>query len=418
MDKNNFSPETKILHLGYNCEWSENSVTTPLLKTSTYGFVTPQKGKEAFANAMGGGDLNKILIYSRVNHADAGILEKRLESIEPDAAEAAIFNTGMSAITTTFAAIIKMEPNKKVIACTRTLYGGTYQYLYESLGKAGFTIVELDSDTIISCEQLKEIGDKLLALYIEAPANPTLEMFDIEALTEAAKKASPGCFTISDNTFMGIYQAGFKISGCLDLIVYSATKFLGGHSDLLGGVVLCHEKSKDIMKAIKGERILFGTILQPSECNSLITRISTYFIRMREETERAQKIALHLNGLKSNKIQKILYPLLFEEGSKNYEIYNKQCSGSSSIMSIYLNSDEEGTYRFLQKVADSGIYQLAVSLGSVETLIEHPATMTHSEMPKEILDRVGITENLIRLSVGLEDPDDLICVFEDALSVL
>lgn len=413
-----FSDETKSLHAGYISPWSENSVDVPCYPSSTYNFNSPEEGEAAFKEALSGGDLNKFLIYSRVNHANAGILEARLKHAEVLGVEAAVFNSGMSAIITTLLALC---PKDKVIACTNTLYGGTHQFLQDFLSKKlGFKVVVLESVTGRACDQLEKIGEQLGVVYIETPANPTLEMFDIEALTKAAKKANPKCCTILDNTFLGIFQTGFKVSAFLDLVLYSATKFLGGHSDMIGGVVICREESRDLMKEIKGLRILLGTILQPYQCSQLITHFNTYRLRMRQQAKNAKFVAeaISASQLGKKKIKKILYPSLLQLETANWFIYKKQCTGGSSIISLWLNTDKAGTFRFLKKIKESGIIQLAVSLGGVESLITHPKTTTHSEIDEKTQEEIMITDNMVRLSIGLEEPDDLIDVIEDALKVV
>lgn len=409
----NFSLVTKRIHGGYNPNLSEHAVDIPSFQSSTYGFASAEQGEEAFQNAMNGGNLNDLLIYSRVNHPNAGILEDKLKYIEPLGGEAAIFSSGMAAISTTLLAVC---PKDKVIAFTPTLYGGTHMYLHGFLNqKFGFEIMELPIDTNEACEVLKKIGSRLGVVYIETPANPTLQMFDIEALAEAGKQANPDSYAILDNTFMGIFQNGFEISGNLDLIVYSCTKFLGGHSDLIGGAVICHEQNRDIMKEIKLLRILKGNILHPHECSQLTTHLYTYDLRMKEQATNATAVARYLKNLRSSKIQNVLHPTLYERDSANYRLFKKQCTGGSSIISLWLNTDKLGTFRFLNAVKSSGIIQLAVSLGGFESLICHPASTTHSEIPKETRDVLGITDNMVRLSIGREDPNDLQAVLYDAL---
>jgi len=413
--KNSYSRETNLEHDGYKPHLSVGSVMPPTFTSTTYQFPSAEVGEKSFEDALKGKTLSN-LIYARVNHPNAEILENRLINIEKDGFESAVFGSGMAAIMTT---ILATCPQNKIIAYTNPLYGGTYHFLNGYLrDELGYSLLELSNDISVSCKQLSELGEKLGLLYIETPANPTLQMFDIKKLCTAAKKASPGGYTVLDNTFMGIFQQGFGISDNLDLVVYSGTKFIGGHSDVLSGIVICCEKSKKVMKKIKGLRIVFGNILHPFECSQVLTHLNTYKIRMEEQSLRATQIAKYLYDLGNDKILKIIHPSLFKKGTSEYKIYKKQCSGSSSLMCLWLNSDKAGAFRFLNELKKSEIIQLAVSLGGVESLASHPASTTHSEMDKETLNRMQVTDNLIRFSIGLEDRDDLIKVILKSLAVV
>lgn len=418
-NKNNGSgvnSQTKIEHAGYKPELSEGAVDIPIMRSTTYEFESAEAGKEAFIKALSGESLSN-LIYSRVNHPNAEILENRLVFMEPGAGEAAVFSSGMSAIVSS---VMALCPSDKVIAFTGPLYGGTYHF-FNGVLKAmfGYRLVELSSDTEIAYQQISRIGYELGLLYIETPANPTLHMTDIDALATAAKNANHESYVFLDNTFMGIFQHGFEISGHLDLIIYSGTKFIGGHSDVLNGVAICHKQNRDIMKKIKGLRIILGTILHPYECSQVVTHLNTYELRMTKQAENAKIIAGRIKALESKKIKKILYPDFFEKGTAEYDIYHMQCSGGSSIICFWLNCfDEAGAFRFLNELKKSGIVSLAVSLGGLETLASHPKSTTHSEMEEDVLERLGITDNLVRFSVGLENPDDLCAAIINALKVV
>ncbi len=407
--------QTGIEHAGYVSKFSEGAVDTPILRSTTYEFESAEAGKKAFIQALSGESLS-TLIYSRVNHPNAEILENRLVFMEPGAGEAAVFASGMSAIVTS---VIALCPSDKVIAFTGPLYGGTYHFFNGVLDPMfGYQLFELSPDTEKACQQIMGLGRKLGLVYMETPANPTLHMTDINALATAAKEANPEAYVFLDNTFMGIFQHGFEISNNLDLIIYSGTKFIGGHSDVLNGVVICHEQNKDIMKRIKGLRIILGTILHPYECSQVMTHLNTYELRMTKQAENAKFIAGRIKALENKKIKKVLYPDFFEEGTSEYDIYQRQCSGGSSIICFLLDSDEAGAFRFLNELKKSGIISLAVSLGGVESLASHPKSTTHSEMEEEVLERLGITDNLVRFSAGLENRDDLCAVIEAALEVV
>ncbi len=404
-----------IIHEGYDSKLSVGSIAIPIFPTTAYRFLSAEIAEDAFNQALAGESLSN-LIYSRVNNSNAEILENKLIFIEHKGVEAAVFGSGMAAIITTVFATCTQD---KVIAYTSPLYGGTYDFLNGYLrGKLGYSLLELSDSTEESCQQIIELGDSLGLLYIETPANPTLQMFDIEKLCAAAKKANPESYSVLDNTFMGIFQQGFTISDQLDLIVYSGTKFISGHSDVLNGCVICNENNKEIMKEIKSLRIILGNILHPFQCNQVSTHLITYPLRMEKQSEQAGYIVNQLNTLSHKKLLKIVHPDVFKRGTIEEAIYKKQCSSGSSLVCLLLDTDKAGTFRFLNRLNQSGIIQLAVSLGSVESLVTHPASTTHSEIDAEKLKKFGISDNLVRLSIGLEDPDDLVRVILEALQAI
>ncbi len=409
--------ETDILHKGYVAKRSEGSAVVPIFMTTTYNFSSAEQGKKAFISVLVHGDLKSHLIYSRVNHPNAQIVEERIACLEKGGESAAVFTSGMAAITTILQTVCERG---KTIVYTSPLYGGTYDFLAHVLKPRGYKLVALTSDIKSSVIKIKKIGKDLGLLFIETPANPTLEIFDIESLCLTAKKVNPRCVTVLDNTFMGIFQQGFAISRFLDLIVYSGTKFLGGHSDLLSGVVISRKGRSNLMKKIKIERARYGNILHPFGSFQLTTHIETCESRMEKLATIATCVAKKLEESNHPKLLRILHPSLFTAGTKQYNLYKKQCSASSSIISLWLKTGQKGTFRFLNKVLElgDGIIQLAVSLGSVETLMCHPRTTTHSEMSPKVLDKCNITKNLVRLSVGQENPEDLVRVILEALDTI
>lgn len=420
--KNDFSSDTNCQHEGYEESLSVESVIPPIYVSSTYGFPSTKASKEAFKEALAGKSLSK-LIYSRVNHPNAEIAEDRLKYIEPGSGEAAIFGSGMAAIYSLIMYLISKHispkfPKGKVIAYSSPLYGGTYHLLANWLPLLGYKTMELPADTEEAKKKIIRLGENLGVLYLETPANPTQKIVDIEKLCHAAWLADSGSFTVLDNTFLGIFQNGFEITKKLDFVVYSCTKFIGGHSDVLAGLVIGRAGRDHYIKELKSLRILFGNILHPFESSQIISHLRTYKSRMKRQAEKATYIAKYFNDLQHPKIKKILHPSLFKEGTEQYDIYKKQCTGGGSIISLWLNTGFRGTSRFLDNIKQSKIISLAVSLGGVESLACHPGVTTHSEMPKDVLQRLGITPNFVRISIGDEDANDLIRVIADGLKAI
>ncbi|MCR4280573.1 MAG: PLP-dependent aspartate aminotransferase family protein [Candidatus Komeilibacteria bacterium] len=401
------SSETLINHTGYVPGRSEGAVMTPSFQTTTYEFSSAEAGEEAFAKALQG-DNSGELIYSRVNHPNAQILEDRLVCMEPQADQAIVFNSGMAAISTLLLAVGRFD---QTIAYTSPLYGGTYEFIHTVLHKS-LGVKTLPLSVRRGPAEIRNYYSPIGLLFIETPANPTLHMHDIIALVEAANENNPECVCVLDNTFMGIFQSGFTMSRWLDLIVYSGTKFIGGHSDVLSGCVLGKSTSKHLIDKIRGYRTTLGNILQPNEAQEVQKHLGTYRLRMKKQAENAMVVAEFLRDHRM--IDRVLFPLYFT--GTQAEIFSKQCHGTSSIISFYLQMSKGCTFDFLNKVRCSHVISLAVSLGGVESLICHPASTTHSEIPEKDRIEMGITDNLVRLSVGLEDPEDLIQILSQALA--
>lgn len=414
-DTSKWGVSTSILHEGYDAQRSEGAAVVPLFPCSTYAFSCAEKGAEAFQLALAGSNEGE-LIYSRVNHPNAQILEERLKYIEPLTDTALIFNSGMSAI---FTSVLALLPREKTLVFSDPLYGGTYHFFEAVLHqKFGYDVRMVDTSDIEKTAKIfAEIGPGLGILFLETPANPTLRMTDIKLVAKMAKAANPNCFVMVDNTFLGLFQPVFKISRNVDFAIYSATKYIGGHSAVVAGALMARKEMQVHIPCIKEMRIVAGTILPPYEAWTLLQQIKTYPMRMRKQAKNATIIAKALQ--KNEFVGKVIHPSLLTEKDPAYEIYKNQCSGPGSVISFYLYRDNlQLTYRFLDAVKQTGIIMLAVSLGGVETLIEHPATMTHSEMPPEVQRRNGITESLIRLSVGIEDPEDIIAALIGSLNIV
>jgi methionine-gamma-lyase len=399
-----FHPSTSVIHAGYRARLSENAVKPPVFRTSTFEFGSASEGARFFERAhhLPGDDGQEPgLVYSRLNNPNSEIFEDKMVALEAGATHAAAFPSGMSAITT---AILALVPQGGRILYSDPVYGGTYSFLKHLCPERfGITTFYVDTSDPVDTEKMLRTNKPFDMVFLETPANPTLVLTDIEAVTELVRRHCGERTIIAvDNTFLGpVFQRPF-LSGA-DLVLYSATKFIGGHSDLIAGVALT--RSAERMRPILDYRSILGPTIAPDTAWMLTRSIETLWVRMERQAEKAMKIASELQ--RHPKIDRIHFPgLLTPSAGTAYATYMKQCSGPGSVMSFCL---KEGTcdmaYRFLDAVR---LCHLAVSLGGTEALIEHPRSMTHSGMLSEDLDRCGITDAMIRLSVGLESSEDVI----------
>jgi methionine-gamma-lyase len=298
-----------------------------------------------------------------------------------------------------------------VVLYNMPVYGGT-EYLFENiLPKFGIESRAFPVD--IAPKDLealaREVGDRLAILYLETPANPTNVMIDIAEVVEVAARCSrPGrqVLTFVDNTFMGpIFQ--HPLAQGADLVLYSATKYIGGHSDVIAGAI-CGPKR--VVEAISGYRTIMGSMPDPFCCWLLLRSLETLKLRMEAQAANAEKVARFLAG--HPLVTNVHYPTLLEPGTRQHAIYQKQCSGPGAVVAFEIRGAKAEAFRFLNSVK---LCKLAVSLGGTESLVEHPATMTHSDIAPDVQLRFGITPQLIRVSVGVENADDLIRDLEQAL---
>jgi methionine-gamma-lyase len=403
-------PESLMMSYGYQPEWSEGAVKPPLFQTSTFTFESAQRAKEAFAEAYGlePADLRRPpqLIYSRLNNPNLDIVEHRL-NLWDQAEESAVFASGMAAISTSLLALV---PIGSSIVFSRPVYGGT-DYLFETLlPEMGIVCREFASgsepaevDAII--EQLAAAGTPCKLIFLETPANPTMVLTDIAGMAAVAHSHEALCAV--DNTLLGpLYQQ--PLAQGADLVVYSATKYLGGHSDLVAGAAL---GGAELLARIKLFRTILGTMLDPHSAWLLLRSLETAKLRMTCARKNAQRIASWL--AKHPRVGRVHFPG-FESSPRQSEIYRRQCSGPGALISFELaQGGEKEAFQLLDAVH---LIKLAVSLGGTESLIEHPSTMTHADVPIEQQAALGITPSMIRLSVGVEHPDDLIAALATALA--
>jgi methionine-gamma-lyase len=401
-------PSTRAIMAGYNSRLSERSVKPPLFRTSTFEFTNAEEGRQFFERAyhLAGDDgQDPGLIYSRLNNPNVEIWEDKMVAIENGAAHAAAFPSGMNAITTTVLALV---PFGGRILYTDPVYGGTYFFFEHLGGRFGITATAVDTSDLAKVEaSLKESSAPFDLIFLETPSNPSMTITDIEAVVALSRRHGNGKTLVAvDNTFLGpVFQQPFQQGA--DLVLYSATKFLGGHSDLIAGIVLAGEGSrgKELIGPIRDFRTVLGGTLAADTAWMLTRSLETCWLRMQRQAEKAIKVAAAIAS--HPKVGRVMFPgLLTEQDGAQYQTYRKQCSGPGSMITFFLkNKQREAAYKFLNAVK---ISHLAVSLGGTESLIEHPRTMTHSDMTDEALDRCHITDAMIRLSVGLESSEDLI----------
>lgn len=404
-------PESLMMGYGYEPEWSEGAAISPIFQTSTFVFESAAAGKRAFELAYGLEEAEPgekmDLIYSRLNNPDLEIAEDRL-AVWDDAEEAALFKSGMAAITTTLWAYLRPGD---VLLASMPLYGGTHHFIEHVLPEFGVEVVrfQLGSPPDEVRRQIDDAGGRLAMILIETPANPTNDLIDIADCSEVAAKYSTDDRKVPvavDNTFLGpVFQSPLEHGA--DIVLYSATKYLGGHSDLIAGAAV---GSSEVMAPIKAMRTFMGTMAGPWTGWLLQRSLKTLRIRMERQADNARMVADFLAG--HDKVARVNWLGHIAEGHPNWDLYSRQCKGPGAMVAFEVAGGELEAFRFLDSLR---LIKLAVSLGAVESLAEHPATMTHSAATAEEKKRFGITDSLIRLSVGIEYSGDLLLDLEQAL---
>jgi methionine-gamma-lyase len=400
-------PPTEVLTRGFDPRLSVGSARPAVFRSSTYVFSTPEAAERAFDLATGraqlGPDEQPELIYSRFNHPNAEILESQIVPLEAGATAALAFNSGMAAIMTALLAVLK--PGDAVVY-TVPIYGGTQTLIEGFLSSWGVNGIAVHAGRNGAIVEAIQSTPNLGAILIETPANPTLVMTDIHRCVRAAEGLSRRPVVMVDNTMLGpTFQHPLKRGA--DLVLYSATKFLSGFSDLIGGVALAHDA--EFIAKIRQKRNLFGNILQPDECWMLAQRLPTVELRMNRASKNAQRIAERL--ALSPKISRVLYPTLFSD-AEQIRVRLEQCDFPGSVFSLDLAGGKAAAFDFLRNLR---LAYNAVSLGGVETLVCHSKTTTHSGFTEKQFAEAGITDGLVRVSVGIEDWRDLLADFEQAL---
>jgi methionine-gamma-lyase len=415
--KRKFRPETLMMSYGYKPELSEGAVKCPIFQTSTFVFKTAEEGKAFFEVAYGRRDRRPTeeigLIYSRINNPDLEILENRL-TLWDGAEDAAVFESGMSAIST---AMLEYLGPGDLLLYSAPLYGGTIHFIEHVLTKYGIHIQEFRADhTEEEIDRLVERSghaDRLAMVFIETPANPTNSLIDIGMCRRVADRFSTRereVVLAVDNTYLGpLWQHPLEHGA--DLVLYSATKYLGGHSDVIAGACL---GAKRHITRIKTLRTFLGNMAGPWTGWLLMRSLETLKPRMETQVKNAAAVAHFLRDHPMVKRVHYIGFLTPAEG-RQYSIYRKQCLSDGAMISFDIVGGEREAFLFLNSLK---LIKLAVSLGGTESLAEHPATMTHSDVPREEQERTGITECMVRLSIGVEHPDDLIWDVGQALATV
>jgi methionine-gamma-lyase len=408
------SPSTLMMGHAFDPMLSEGSLKPPIFLTSTFVFENAAAGKRHFEGVTGkrpGGA--EGLVYSRFNGPNQEILEDRL-GIWDDAEDALVFSSGMSAIATLMLALVKPGD---VIVHSAPLYAATETLIGRILGRFGVTFLDFPAGaTEAEIEALMaraRAQGPVSLIYLESPANPTNALVDVEAVSRvrdrlfANDEAKPPIAI--DNTFLGpLWQQPLKQGA--DLILYSLTKYAGGHSDLVAGGVT---GSKAAINPIRMMRNTIGTITDPHSAWMLLRSLETLELRMSRAGESAVKVCEFFRD--HPKIESVGYLGFLEAGTRQRDIYDRHCTGAGSTFSLYLKGGERESFAFLDALK---IAKLAVSLGGTETLASAPAAMTHLSVPDARKQELGITDNLVRISVGVENADDLIADFDQALKAV
>ncbi|WP_377892077.1 methionine gamma-lyase [Alkalihalobacillus sp. R86527] len=383
--------ETRTIHEGYDAESHHNSLASPIYQTSTFTFETAEAGEKRFAGEEPG------YIYSRLGNPTVKMLEERIASLE-GADGGLAFGSGMAAVSAVLFHLVRSGDH---ILCSEGVYGCTFGLL--QLMKEKFS-VEHDLLPLDSKEQIIEaIRPNTSVIYIETPINPTLKLIDLQMISSIAKER--GITVVVDNTFSTPYLQRPLEFGC-DIVLHSATKYIGGHGDVVAGLVVGNQET--ISSIAKSTQKDIGGILSPFDAWLLLRGLKTLPIRMDRHCANSESIVEKLKD--HPRIKRVMYPGL--EESPSYSIASRQMKKPGGLISFELDGGKAEAQAFMNRLE---MIKIAVSLGDAETLIQHPATMTHAVVPVEERMRMGINESLIRISIGLEAWEDVWADLEQAL---
>jgi len=375
--------ETRAIHAGCEPDSGTGAIMTPIFQTSTYVQESPGKHK--------GYD------YSRTHNPTRTALEKNIASLE-EGGYGLAFSSGLSAIL----AVTQLLNAGDHVICCDDVYGGTFRLFDKVLKRYALESDFIDLTNPQSLERYIKSNTKLV--WLESPSNPLLKLIDIEAVAHIAKKKN--ILIAVDNTFATpFFQKPLKLGA--DIVMHSTTKYLNGHSDVIGGALVTN--NKELYDKLQFLQNAAGAVPGPFDCFLVLRGIKTLAVRMERHAGNAMKIAQFLEG--HPKVRRVIYPGL--RSHPQHELAKKQMAGFGGIITFFIKGGLAAARRFLERVK---IFSLAESLGGVESLIEHPAIMTHASLPKEVREKTGISDELIRVSVGIENVDDLIEDLESALA--
>jgi methionine-gamma-lyase len=382
---------TKAVHAGQDPDPSTGSVSVPIHQTSTFVFKSAEQGAARFAGREEG------YIYTRWGNPTVRALERNVAELE-GGEDARACSSGMAAIHAAVASLVRKGDH---MIAPDSLYSGTEKLFVDIFSKFGVQTAFVDQSDTANIEDAIKENTKII--FIETPANPTLKITDLKAVAKIAQERN--IITIVDNTFMSPYfQQPLKMG--IDVSIHSMTKYLGGHSDLIGGIIIGR---RSLFKALDDVIRNTGGTLGPFDAWLALRGIKTLPLRMKKHDENAMKVAEFLEA--HRKVEKVHYPGL--KSHPQHELAKKQMSGFGGMISFELKGGVQEGIKLMNSVK---LCILAVSLGAVETLIEHPASMTHASISREERLKTGITDGLVRLSVGIEDAEDIIQDLEQALA--
>ncbi|PIC65223.1 methionine gamma-lyase [Sporosarcina sp. P13] len=396
MQKNNdWHKETAMIHEGYDSKEHQGSLAVPLYQTATYVFDSAEQGEKRFAGEEVGN------IYSRLGNPTVSVLEERIARLEEGQTGLA-FASGMAAVSAVFVHVTKANDH---VLCSRGIYGCTFGLLKIMEEKYAITHSLISMRTEEEIE--KAVKPETTCIYVETPINPTMELVDLQAVVNVAKRHN--LKVIVDNTFCSPYIQTPLTFG-VDFVLHSATKYLNGHGDVIAGLLVGNDKEE--MAKLRGTvQKDFGGVISPFDAWLLLRGIKTLPVRMDRHAANAKILFNYLK--KKAQVDEVFYP--FDDQHPQYEIAKKQMKTGGGLISFTIKGGKEEAQKLMNHLS---LIKLAVSLGDAETLIQHPATMTHSAVPKEEREKMGVTDSLIRLSVGLEHMDDIIADLEQAFQCI
>ena len=391
MTENKLHKDTLVIHEGYDDKLHHDSLAVPLYQTSTYAFDTAKQGENRFAGVEEGP------IYSRLGNPTVSVLEDRMTALEGGKGTLA-FGSGMAAVSSILVHLTKTGDH---ILCSRGIYGCTFGLLSTMEEKYNIThdLVRMGTEEEIE----RAIKPETVCIYVETPINPTMELADIQAVVNVAKRH--GLRVVVDNTFSSPYLQNPLTIG-VDFVLHSATKYINGHGDVIAGLLVGNDKEEieQIRMSIQKD---YGGIISPFDAWLLIRGLKTLSVRMDRHTTNAEKL---VNYIKEHPlVEKTFYP--FDKDNPQFDLAKRQMRAGGGLISFTIKGGIEGAQLFMDSLS---LIKIAVSLGDAETLIQHPATMTHAVVPEENRLAMGISNSLLRLSVGLEHADDLIKDLADA----
>jgi len=398
---------TRALHAGEHVGQPETrSHTNAIFQTSTFYFHDAQEGADIFAGAKSG------YVYTRLGNPTVKVLEAKINALEGAAFKLAhpdrtvsslVFSSGMAAVSAVF---LSAASNGDTVLVSDMVYGATEHFCRNVLARMGVKTVEVDMSDLKKVEAALEANPKAKLVYLETPVNPTLKLADIAEISKRARAVNPSMHIVVDNTFATPYlQRPFELGA--DVILHSTTKYICGHGVVVGGVVTTIDDGmKDSLYQVIKD---VGASPSPFDAWLVNLGIKTLPLRMEKHCGNAMAVARHLE--QHPKVSRVYYPGL--ESFPQHALAKKQMSGFGGIVSFELKAGFEAGRKLMDSIK---MWTLAVSLGCVDSLIQHPASMTHACMPKEKREKAGLTDGLVRLSVGVEDLDDLIRTLDQGLA--